>query len=208
MNTSKLSATFSAKLVLGIALSFLAACSSDNSDSGNPGGVDGAFSTQAVWESSCLDSDRFGLTMVSRFVIEGEAFTRTNRYHSDGSCSDLAVESVEEGTLARKASAEGSPSGEIDLNYQRVDVTPMSAAGILSLNTVSYCGMNTWQVSQQKNITGRSGANCWDQTPRTIRDIYYVRGNDLYFGVGSEKQKSGSASRPTAPDESRPWKIR
>ncbi len=183
----------------------LSACGSK--DSGNPGGVEGAFSSQAVWESSCLDSDRIGLTMRSRFEIEGDAFRKVNQYHSDGSCSDLAVESVEEGTLVRSAAADGTPSGNIDFNYSRVEITPTSR-GLLFLNTVSYCGSNTWQVGETRNVTQVSGRDCWDQTPRTVRDIYSVNGNDLYFGVGSDKQKSGSTSRPTAPDQNRIWKIR
>ncbi len=193
-------------LQLAGTLFLFAACSSDKTE--NPGGVEGAFSSQAIWESSCLDSDRFGLTMESRFEIDSDAFTRVNRYHSDGSCSDLSVETVEEGSLVRVPAADGSASGAIDLNYQRIEITPTSESGILALNTVSYCGANTWQVSQMRDVTHQSGTNCWDQTPRTIRDMYSVSGNNLYFGVGSEKQKSGSASRPTAPDESRPWKIR
>lgn len=196
----------SVKLTLFGALSLLVACGSEKS--GNPGGIDGAFSSQAIWESSCLDSDRFGLTMISRFTIDGEAFSRTNQYHSDGSCSDLAVETVEEGSMVRVASTDGSPTGAIDLNYQRVEITPIGDSGILALNTIYYCGMNTWQVGRLVDVTNLSGGNCWDRTPRTVRDIYSVSGNSLYFGVGSEKQKSGSASRPTAPDESRPWKIR
>lgn len=200
MNYAKLSSALICTLL------FVAACGSDKS--GNPGGVEGAFSSQATWESNCLDSDRFGLTMHSRFEIEGEAFRRINQYHSDGSCSDIAVETIEEGSLIRIPSSDGSPSGAIDLNYQRIEITPMGEPGILALNTVTYCGSNTWTVRQSRDVTNVTGGNCWEQTPRTVRDIYYVNGSDLYFGVGSEKQKSGSVSRPTAPDESRPWKIR
>ena len=199
-------ANVSAKFYLLSALLLLAACSSDKS--GNQGGVEGAFSSEAIWESSCLDSDQFGLTMRSRFQINGEAFSRTNQYHSDGSCTDLAVETIEEGSLNRVAATDGSATGSIDFVYQRIDITPVSKNGLNALNTLSFCGMNNWQVGQMRNVTGRSGFNCWDQTPRTIRDMYFVNGSTLYFGIGSEKQKSGSASRPTAPDESRPWNIR
>lgn len=197
----------SATLALVTSVLLIGGCGSSD-QSGNKGGVDGAFSSQAVWESSCLDSDRFGLTMLSRFEIEGDAFRRVNQYHSDGTCNDLSVKTIEEGTLVRSDTVEGAPSGNIDLNYQRIDIIPVSEAGILALNTVTYCGSNSWVVNQQINVTGRSGENCWDQTPRTVRDIFYVDGNNLYFGVGSEKQKSGSASRPTAPDQTRVWKIK
>ncbi len=206
MSYAKDSAKFAVRLSLYASVLMVSACSSKNS--GNPGGVEGAFSSQAVWESPCLDSDRMGLTMQSRFEIEGEAFRRVTQYHSDGSCSSLSVESVEEGTLLRSAANDGSPSGNIDFNYSRIEITPKADPGTLFLNTVSYCGSNTWQVGQTRNVTANSGSDCWDQTPRIVRDIYWVSGHDLYFGVGTEKQKSGSTSRPTAPDQNRIWKIR
>lgn len=196
----------SAKFVLVCSFTLMVACGSDESDS--RGGIEGAFSSQAVWESSCLDSDRFGLTMLSRFEIEGQAFRRVNQYFSDGTCRDVTIETVEEGSLLRTQAADGSASGDIDLNYNRIDIQPVAESGILALNTVTYCGLSNWQIRQARNVTQLSGGNCWDRTPRTVRDIYFVEGNNLYFGVGSEKQKIGAASRPTAPDQNRVWKIK
>lgn len=206
MNYAAYYGKLSAKLALLCSVILITGCGSD----GSPGreGVEGAFSSQAIWESGCLDSDRFGLTMFSRFEIEGEAFRRVTQYHSDGTCSELSIESVEEGTLVRTPATDGSPSGSIDFNYQRVDVSPRSQPGINALNAVVFCGSNTWVIGQNRNVTNSSGSNCWDQTPRTVRDIYSVSGSDITFGVGTEKQKSGSASRPTALDPNRIWKIR
>lgn len=197
-------------LVLLCTLLLVLGCSKNSSSNelGNPGGVEGAFSSAAIWVSDCFDSDRFGLTMISRFEIEGEAFRRINEYHSDGNCSELAVTSVEEGAMVRTPAASGEPSGAIDFTYSNIEITPIEQPGILALNAVSYCGSNAWQLNVTKDVTRSSGGSaCWDRTPRTLKDIYLVDGHTLIFGVGTEKEKGDSASRPTALDQTRRWRI-
>lgn len=179
-------------------------CQSNKESQSSGGGINSAFTAQSTWTSGCFDSDRFGLTMDSRFELSNGSFTRTNRYYSDGTCSDLAIQSVEEGSSSYSGD---STSGAIDFNYSNVEITPLSAAGILALNSVTFCGSNTWSLNQPRDITASSGLDsCWEKTPRTVHDIYQVSGDEIYFGAGSEREKGGSI-RPSALDQSRVWKI-
>lgn len=170
-------------------------------------GFTSAFVTQSTWELECSDSDRFGLTMQSRFDIASGNFTKTNRYFSDGSCQDLSIESVEEGSVTYTSSDDSN--GAIDFAYDTVQVTPKSDAGILALNAVTFCGSNTWTINETRDLTAFTGGeSCWEKTPRTVHDIYQTSGQTIYFGAGSEREKGGSDTRPTALDQSRIWKIR
>lgn len=181
----------------------VAGCSKKNEE---PVGFASAFVSQSTWTSSCSDSDRFGLTMDSEFSLSSGSFIKVNRYYSDGTCNDLAVQTSETGDVTY--SAADSSTGSIDFSYDNIQVTPKNDAGILALNAVTFCGSNTWSLNDNRDVTQLSGGEaCWERTPRTVHDIYRIDGDNLYFGAGSEREKGGSATRPTALDETRVWKI-
>lgn len=190
----------------------LAACNSSDSDGGVRNLVDEDVRESGIvntWKSECQNVllDLFGLAAQrEEFRIAGD-IRKVTTYYETNDCKDAIIEVQETGSYDNVDKS--GDNFEIDIHWDKVELKAINDRGRDLLETVQFCGFETWNVDQYQNVTDRTSDNpvidrCWTKTPRDQFDLFRVDGDTLYFG--SSADKSAPEGRPTSVDESVPYK--
>lgn len=137
---------------------------------------------QGLWESSCTDAQMFGITENSSLKVEGLNMYRMSRFHSNGSCSDTAVE-VEQWAAFEKKDAIAPSGFQIDIMISKISIRPVTELGVQILKLTKFCDISDWTLNQTRDVTDQTGSErCFPKVPSTLYQIYAIDANRLYFG--------------------------
>lgn len=142
------------------------------------------------------------------YKFSGKDVTRNEQYFSEGDCKDaVAVNVVYRGSYDKKNEIQDNVHA-IDMTFGKVLVTPLTDAGVKTLNTFNLCGVSDWAVGREVDVTGASrDAKCpVIGTPQAIFDIYTTSDNQLFFGKGDDGDKSAAEKRPTEINREIPYR--
>lgn len=178
---------FSVVFSMVFSVVFVACADQNEIDDGVAGDgeeVGAAAELQGNWNSVCHDSGHIGLGLTEKSTLEvrGTKFTRRSNVSSRGSCSELSVRVVQSGSY-RAGGAVRNGIRMIDVQIERISVTPMSETGMAILKLYNFCGVSSWSIGGSVDVTGRSGGDrCFTRLPLSTVNIYALENDRLFFG--------------------------
>ena len=137
------------------------------------------------------------------FLFDGASVTRITQYFISADCSgEYALTFKENGRFNILQDKKSSDQATfIDINFDSLKLTVDNQPGVQVANTLGLCGINDWQVAQERDVTLKaSDMKCYNlAVPRLEKNLYKLEGNTLFLG----SQQPGfrdSDSRPTMLD--------
>ena len=141
-----------------------------------------------TWNSNCIsDGSNYDKHTLS---LSGTNLTTTQTSYQDSSCStsrysaEYTYANVAAGTAINLS--DGNSGWGISGTQQSLNITPLSSTMTNTMNSVSYCGLSTWQLNTASNAQGLdcgSGANPTQGSAWSSR--YRVSGTTLTVQVSN-----------------------
>lgn len=164
-----------------------------------------------TYKSDCqnrlLDVVKVGSAQVAYKFDSNKEAVRTTTYFADNGCQKASFEVTEKGTWSGLDKTDNDNS-KIDIHWTTATVKPLPEAdGIIlkGMNVANVCGVNTWAVNEQKDVSKDSGSCPFvEKVPADQFDILHVNTDkgELTLGKGEQKDKVKAESRPTEIDKS------
>ncbi len=155
------------------------------------------YKIMGIWESTCQKSKVLGLSMREFYKFSGNGLVKATELYATEDCKNSSARIQYEGKFQISDKNHlGENSRYIDLDYQKVYITPLSKSGTSLLKKLSFCDVSEWTLDTKVNLTGTSNRPTCpiEHTPQKIYDITKIEDSKLYFGAG--KSKMDLASRP------------
>ena len=145
---------------------------------------------EGTWNSNCIlasDGSNYDKYTLS---LSGTNLTSTQTSYEDSSCStgrfstEYTYTNVAAGTAINLS--DGNAGWGISGTQQSLNVTPLSSTMTNTMNSISYCGLSTWQLNTASNAQGLdcgSGASPTQGSAWSSR--YRVSGTTLTVQVSN-----------------------
>lgn len=196
-------------LAMAFAGAMLGACANKNDETEVVNTVDPdvqAAGLQSTWKSGCHNVALDVLSLDSQTVEYqfGSDVNRVTTYYDADTCATPVLKIVEWGTYENFDPVEGHH--KIDIQWQKVSITPMTDTTRDLLNTVGFCGFQQWSTNGERDVTAQSSIDpvvdrCWVKTPRGQFDLVHISGSNLQLGATTpDLDKTSAEKRPTAID--------
>jgi hypothetical protein len=160
-----------------------------------------------TWEGKCAKSDLLDLSEKPYFKFSGNFYQEVHTFYSDADCVSPAVDITYKGELMLH---EANPEKirKVDFRFDHVEVAALNPAGKDVLESVGFCGVDTWEVNKAVNLEGKTGTlTCPLRTvPTGEFNLFKLDSEVLYLGKsGLRGGTTTEGSRPTAIETDRPY---
>lgn len=158
---------------------------------------------EGVWSNVCSDHNTESSYEIVTFY--GTSFTSIEYNHSGAGCvaSNIDTEFKYEGSISIgdeiTTATNPETAKEVDVTLSRITATPKNQTTADFLNDKSMCGINSWALNVETDITGKTcDTDTMPSAGTVIYDIFAISGGTtLYFGDDSPPYTGDSAaSRP------------
>lgn len=151
------------------------------------------------WRQEC----RNGLRREEHFRADMVEFIERN--FRERACQNPAVESISRGTISLGPQVE-IPSGAsaIDFTFSSVSLRPLDEAAALSWNLRSMCGIQSWRMGEELEVSGKECDFLGLGKPIKVPSsgdkkfgVFLLHENSLFLGrLSPERDGSSSERRP------------
>jgi hypothetical protein len=137
------------------------------------------------------------------YLFDGAGVTRGTQYFAEANCQGgIAANFKEFGSFNLIREKKSADEGVfIDMNFDKLKISVDNEAGLKVAQGLSLCGVNDWQLGQEREVTARSGdVTCHNLAlPRAEKNIYKLEGTTLFLGNQTMALRSPEG-RPTSLD--------
>jgi len=177
-------------MVVGVLVGafWLNACGS-KSESSDSGTV-----LSGTWTQECT-------TKVDRiYVYGGSNVTQTADIFEDSTCTTASFKLVRNSNYTIGTDVSGLEGAKkIDYTLVSTKLTPTSATSAGGFTTIKYCGLSTWTINVEVDISGRTCNGITETVGKINYDIFKITdGKTVQFGLNdATKTGEAEATRPT-----------
>jgi len=143
---------------------------------------------EGTWNSSCILASDGSTYDKHTLSLSGTNLTSTTTSYQDSSCStsrfstEYAYTNVAAGTAINLSN--GNPGWGISGTVQSLNVTPLSSDMTNTMNSISFCGLSTWQLNTASNAQGLDcGSGAYPTQGSAWNSRYRVSGTTLTVQV-------------------------
>jgi hypothetical protein len=153
------------------------------------------------WQSECSKAALFGnfKSQSERYHFGDDGtFQKKFYFYSDDTCHDPSFVRQEDGTLKFQGKSTPKEGLTTDFSFTEVSIVPDNQSAVSELNTLNYCGVNTYAVGQASNVTAQSSnALCIGvkHARRTTYDMLKLI-DDNHLALGNDAQEEDVNKRP------------
>jgi len=162
-----------------------------------------------TWTSECRGSTLLPLSVKESYEYSGEDMVYLEEYFVSSDCLEKAVDIKYTGVFSIQSDVSEVPDAkQVEIQYNNVEVTPKSEAGVTALEVVHFCTQKVWSLNVAVDLTDQSDATLCPlaNVPYTVFDILLVKEDVLYFGLNAgDRDKTTAELRPVEIDLSRPF---
>lgn len=158
--------------------------------------------------SECAPSEDKVLTAGSvrtKYAFAGTEVSKTVQLFIGSGCQEKIGELKYTGGLDVQNPTGPEDSNIVNFSYKKVTVKFDNQKAVDSVNSVlvASCGINDFQVNQEREITSQTKDSwtCPVPQPRPVYDIAKIVEGKLQLGEGVDAKKTSEQSRPTKLDK-------
>lgn len=148
--------------------------------------------------SECIGSNLLKLKEKLEIEFKGNQFKRRQIFYNKDSCVETSEvgEIIYSGKFKVTKTKDKEPN-EIDINLQKVTISPKNEFLVKTLNGLNFCGRNDYQVGVKSNITETSDNSLCPITnvPANLYGVYRVKNDRIYLGSDILEMAKKSSER-------------
>ncbi|MGE0173976.1 MAG: hypothetical protein AB7T49_14360 [Oligoflexales bacterium] len=159
-----------------------------------------------TWDTDCRENSVLELTHGQKeyiFDLEGKFTKKEYLFDNEGCENKAAVYEVDGDYKDLGENKENHEVKNIDFKITEAHLTIYSDAAVKAMNAVKFCGINTWEKGEKKDLLGQECSGYLvPNNGDMVYDVYDVSDDTLTFGGNflflSDKDPS---QRPTKTDQ-------